>query len=178
MDYFVLTDPHLGHYKLETLGVRPRGFTELVLENLWEMLADSGNVLICLGDINMGNDEYWHSQLMTRLRGTHKWLVKGNHDKKSDAWYLSHGWNFVSDRLYLERYGLKMLFTHKPVGHNWTFDLNLHGHFHNNPVENWEDDLRYKMSNRNYLFVLEDSDYKPTLLNDKFINKIRKERGI
>ena len=177
MDYWVLTDPHLGHYNLEKWGMRPRGFTEMILKNLREMVS-RGDVFICLGDINMGNDSYWNSHLMESLIGVHRWLVKGNHDKKSDTWYLKNGWDFVSDRLYLEKFGLKMLFTHKPVVHNWTFDLNLHGHFHSNPVEEWEPELKYKMSNRNYLFVLEDDDYKPTLLNDKFINKIRRERGI
>lgn len=180
MNYWLLPDPHLGHFKMEKWGMRPEGFTEKILKNLAVISPD--DVFVCLGDVNMGNDKYWNYKLMSSLfPTTHKWLIKGNHDRKSDTWYLSNGWDFVSDEIFLNKHGARILLSHYPIGiiqSGFRFDINVHGHFHNNPKERWEPRLRDILSNKNYLLALEEMDYKPIKMDDKFIHKIRKERNI
>jgi len=175
MKYYITTDTHLFHNRLIEIAGRPEGFTKLILDNNQKTVKPD-DVYVHLGDIGIGDDAGVHNELMGSLHPrTKKWLVKGNHDKKSDTWYLSHGWDFVSERLYLNKYGMKILFTHKPVGHNWTFDLNIHGHFHNNSIENYETELLHILSNRNYLLALEYMQYRPVSL-ERIINKWRKEK--
>jgi calcineurin-like phosphoesterase family protein len=69
---------------------------------------------------------------MSRVAGK-KWLVKGNHDEKTNHWYLNHGWDFVCDHFSDVYFGKRILFSHEPQAYDINlYDVNIHGHLHDN----------------------------------------------
>lgn len=137
MKIHVITDTHLGHDRLVDMGQgRPDDFSQQILNNL-EMLnrvGYRGDLLIHLGDVCIGKDEYWHELLLDRAKASFRKviLVRGNHDNKSDNWYYGVGWDFVCTAFAAKYFGKKLLFTHKPLpfGYDQTLDHNIHGHLH------------------------------------------------
>lgn len=127
MNYWIITDTHFGHKKMQEYCNRTFGFESTIICNLM-MICKPGDVLIHLGDICIGRDEHWHEE----LDNVHskKWLIRGNHDKKSLGWYFDHGWDCVADEITVDVFGKRILFSHRPAT-GGTFDLNIHGHHHN-----------------------------------------------
>jgi calcineurin-like phosphoesterase family protein len=129
MNYYLLADSHFGHNKMKEYCSRPEGFEEKILNNLCNTVT-SEDVLIHLGDFCIYREEYWHQRFIDCCDGK-RWLIKGNHDHKSNTWYLKHGWDFVGDEVKLEMFGKVILLSHKPVTGRSDFALNVHGHLHN-----------------------------------------------
>lgn len=132
MDFIITTDTHFDHKNIMDFGNRPEGFEQQILDNL-EQYANNTNILIHLGDIAWRNDRYWNRQL-TSMPYRKKWLIKGNHDKKSNEWYINNGWDFVSDYLSMTYDNRLIVFSHKPTK-LIVADINIHGHFHDIPME-------------------------------------------
>lgn len=178
--FWLTTDTHFGHDKMVQYCGRPENHSELILENLKKAIGEN-DVLIHLGDVCIGNDEKWHTELANALpAGVKRVLILGNHDCKSTSWYLKHGWDFVCDSFSMTFLGKKLLFSHYP-NKSGDHELNIHGHFHNALVrllkEEWviegEKERNQKdLSNRDErsrLLALEETGYKPVLL-EHFIN--------
>lgn len=163
MKYWIITDTHFGHTKLREFG-RPANFDSVILQNIFT-LVNSDDVLIHLGDFCIGDDMAWHVKFMS-CAPSKKWLIKGNHDKKSNTWYLNNGWNFVGDWMGLEMFGKKIFFSHKPMM-DVGYDINIHGHFHNS--QHHTDEFKEILTEKHKLLALEKTDYKPVLL-EQFIN--------
>lgn len=172
---WITTDTHFGHRNMEIYCKRPHDFENRISKGLFNA-CKFGDILIHLGDVCIGKDEYWHNSCIIPLN-CKKWLIRGNHDKKSNTWYLSHGWDFVGEEFVL-RYGNKnILFSHEPLPKRENIDVNIHGHIHNHlerllnkefVVEheqernaNWLNDY-----DKNYhkLISLEETNYQPTNL--------------
>ena len=128
MNYWIITDTHFGHTKMQEYCGRPKEFENKIIKNTLSA-CKPGDVLIHLGDICIGDDEKWHN-LFTRHISAKRWLIRGNHDKKSSGWYMSHGWDCVADELLLDIFGKRILFSHRPATIG-IFNLNIHGHHHN-----------------------------------------------
>lgn len=123
-----MTDSHLGHMKLLEHGVRQHGFTEEIINAVHE---SSGDLLIHLGDVCIGNDDINHRALLIAAnKFRKKVLVRGNHDGHSDNWYYERGWDFVCRSFTAKYFGKNIIFTHKPFRKTELFDLNIHGHLH------------------------------------------------
>lgn len=135
MNIYLTTDTHFGHKKMEEYCFRPKGFEEKIAKSLRRLKED--DILIHLGDICIGSDEKWHAMYISTLP-CKKILVKGNHDRKSNAWYLEHGWDFVCDRFDLRYRGVKVVFSHQPIDMLYEGELNVHGHFHDKTEEDWQ----------------------------------------
>ena len=164
--YWVTTDLHLGHDKMKESGYRPSDFEIRIIMRHIEAISEQ-DVLICLGDVSFYYHEYWHYYFNFAVP-CKKWLIRGNHDKHTDGWYLKHGWDFVSDFLVLKRYGYLMLFTHKPAYEDHYLmspkvDWNPHGHVHNLDKSDRYDYSKNK-TNRNILVSLEQNNYRPVRL--------------
>lgn len=130
MKYWLITDTHLNHTKLEEWGGRSGNWQEQILDGIFRIPKE--DTLIHLGDICIGEDAEMNKQL-TDLAPIQKILVKGNHDTKSASWYLDHGWDFVCDGFHLDYMGHMLLFTHRPMHPDmWRFTRNIHGHTHGN----------------------------------------------
>jgi len=169
-----MTDSHLGHRNLEKYCNRPVLFERLIIKNLCKQLQKD-DILIHLGDICFGNDGTWHKEL-TILKAKLElklWLCRGNHDHKSNNWYLGHGWDFVCDDFSLTFEKKKILFSHKPVL-DCGYDLNIHGHFHNSDKSHHEQELIEVKNSKQYLVAQEYTNYKPILLKS-IIKEVFKE---
>lgn len=164
MNYWVTTDTHFGHAELIKLKTRPAKVDDLIMRNHWKI--PPGDILIHLGDICWGNDAEWHA--LFREIPVRKWLVKGNHDKKTASWYLDHGWDFVCESFTMEYFGRDILFSHIPQYKTGYYDLNIHGHLHAGKHHHEYSDF---MHEKNILLALENNNYRPyklkTILEDR-----------
>lgn len=170
MNFWITSDTHFGHDALMDYCDRPQGFDGKILRNFNQL--ESGDVLIHLGDICIGNDSMWHSEMFPHLYSVKRWLIKGNHDKKSDTWYLDKGWDFVGTSFLMNRFGLNILFSHKPVKNSDYFDINIHGHFHNTDPGRHKESFE-KIKHNKHLCVILEHHYAPQ--NLKTIIKNKKE---
>lgn len=176
---WIITDTHLGHDNMVKYCARPENHSELILENLKKNIA-AYDILIHLGDICIGRDEEWHAKLFEALpfKGTYvkKILLRGNHDKKSDTWYLEHGWDIVAEKIENIYFGKRVMLSHTPAPRG-EYDINLHGHFHNSLPrllrKDWvtaDEEERNKkdlgnLNPKSKLLAIEYTNYKPVLLS-------------
>ncbi len=174
---WIITDTHLGHDAMVQYCGRPENHSELILKHLRNNVMP-GDTLIHLGDICIGDDVYWHKQLAKAVPMVRRILVRGNHDRKSDAWYLDHGWFFVCERFDNIFFGKRIAFSHRPIPDDSAFALNVHGHFHNTlhriQKENWvvegekernAADLKV-LTSRHRLLAIENTALNPVLLQN------------
>lgn len=130
MNYWIISDTHFNHTKLEEWGGRIGDWQE----QLWTGIKSipAGDTLIHLGDICIGGDAEIHDKLQEATKGIKTVLVRGNHDSKGLQWYKER-WGFVCDAFALETLGFRILFSHRPRNpdaDNYTH--NIHGHTHGN----------------------------------------------
>lgn len=170
MKIWIVSDTHFNHKKMvEEWKLRPVNFEEQIQGSLAQIPEE--DVLIHLGDICIGKDEEMHQKYIAPLK-CKKWLVRGNHDNKSDGWYLSHGWDFVAGSIVNLYFGKNIIFSHIPrdISLNEEIDLNIHGHLHDDKhrVQERIDDGKH------LLCSLELQGYTAKTL-DSFIHKIHKK---
>jgi len=165
--YYIITDTHLGHGNMPKFCGRPEGFSEQIINNLLKLKCTSKDTLIHLGDVCWYDDIDWNN----KITGTTKCktvIVRGNHDKHSYSWYTDNGWDFCCETFTLDIYGKKVLFSHKPQK-DGDYDVNIHGHFHNNTHHSHEPYLKSLKTSKHYLVFMEHT-YQPvnlrTIIND------------
>lgn len=176
MKYWIVTDTHFAHDKIRDFCGRPEGFEFKILNALAKAVKPE-DILIHLGDICWGDQEKWHT-LLEQHAPCKRWLVRGNHDKNTDTWYLSHGWHWVGMSCTIRMFGGSILFSHKPLIDNG-FTWNIHGHFHANPVTSWERELVMVLTDKHILLALETSNYQPIELKsaiDKHAKNLSKTK--
>ena len=156
MNYYVIADTHFGHEEMVTQFGRPAGYETKIMRSV-DLIDKPGNVLIHLGDVCLGKDADWHGWVESLECRT--WLVRGTHDRKSNTWYLDHGWDFVANAFYLDIFGKSILFSHTPQSELRCYDLNIHGHFHDVPCERHEVELRAVKNDKQILVSLEQTNY-------------------
>lgn len=121
---WVISDTHFFHAMLVEKGYRPADFQEQIINN-WKRLVASQDTVIHLGDVIFARASTL-GEIMADLPGR-KILVRGNHDKESDSWYLARGFSAVCHGLLVGGVWL----THAPQA---TLPdgalLNVHGHLH------------------------------------------------
>lgn len=162
MNFWIVSDTHLGHEILRAYSGRPVDADERILRGLSVIDNTKGDVLVHLGDVCIGNDDKWHREIRKRTSGT-MILVRGNHDKRSITWYLERGWDIVVDRFDLVMYGKRIAFSHIPLADDGSFDINIHGHFHNSDHHRWESEFVNRMTDKHRLIFLE-HHYRPVTL--------------
>lgn len=156
MRIFVIADTHFGHKALINIyESRPVDF-EKRIEKSWIRIVDKDDLVIHLGDVIVGKSADWAS-IIPNLPGR-KILVLGNHDKKSESWYIENGFDFCCLSFTWQMYGLRIIFSHEPTMEG-VFDLNIHGHLH------LERHSEYVTDKRHYLISLEKSGYQPLTLD-------------
>lgn len=186
---WIITDTHFFHKKMEDIVIwatnhdakcfRPKNFSYKI-KTEWNRLVKENDLVYHLGDVvwSSGKLKDW----MFQLAGT-KILVKGNHDRKPFQWYLERGFAAVCDSIVVDyrvmiksKYRImeytKALLSHKPMDIPEGVDINIHGHFHNIPRERWEPELVAKLTDNHYLLALEETKYRPVLLNRAIIDNL------
>jgi calcineurin-like phosphoesterase family protein len=167
--FWISADFHAGHARMleDGFGARPKGYEDRLFKNLQETVG-VGDIFINLGDFCFYHEIEWHQRLQ-QATPAKKWLVLGNHDHKSVNWYLAHGWDFAGENLTLDMHGKKILFSHRPV-RSGEWDLNIHGHWHNNDHRKSE----FFEDGKHLLVAIENTNYQVVDLRklvEKFINK-------
>lgn len=127
MNYWVITDTHFGHTKLQEYCGRPVGFERKILEQIRHKVKFE-DVLIHLGDFCIGDDFKWHREFMHKCN-CRRWLIKGNHDRRTNTWYHINGWDMVADEVTLNVFGKTVVLSHRPVDRPGDY-INVHGHGH------------------------------------------------
>jgi len=161
MNIYLCADTHFFHKKIIEYENRPIDYEEKILKGLQQI--PEGSMLIHLGDICIGRDKE-AMDYIKKLK-LHKTLVRGNHDKKSIDWYLSHGFDFVCDMMWLRVCGKNILFSHAPyvdIG----YDVNIHGHCHS---KERKIEFEPTMNDKQKLLVIEKTNYQPVRL-ETFLN--------
>lgn len=160
INYFLVTDLHINHSNIIKYSVRPHNYQEKIYNN-WKNIVKPKDIVINLGDV-IFHKAYQLKDIMNDLPGT-KILVRGNHDKRhSDSWFLKRGFSFVCNSIIVN----DILLSHKPMDLTENVKMNIHGHFHNNPVDHWEENLLRKISKKHFLLSIEHVGYCPVLLEN------------
>lgn len=156
---FVITDTHLGHENIKRYCNRPDDFESLI-ECRWKASVTDDDTMIHLGDVS------FDKKLVQKLGSWpgRKILLRGNHDERSDSFYMSAGFSLVAETLTLRIQGIRLLFSHRPqFGHD--ADINIHGHQHN---------LSVLDPTRLYLpLSIEHMGYAPLALDDRFMARVK-----
>lgn len=156
MKIYLITDTHLYHDKMVEYCGRPENHTELIIRN-WASLLEWDDLTIHLGDV-IFREKNKLKGILAAVAGR-KVLVKGNHDRESNHWYLTNGFDFVCNSFTLG----DILYTHIPAQSlPEGIRLNIHGHYHNNDHRLF--DVQPKEFNK--LLAIENTEYKPVLLEE------------
>lgn len=131
-----ISDPHFGHKNM----ANRRGFKDVHehdehIVKCWNEVVHKKDVVYLLGDVTMEKDNYW---ILDQLKGI-KNVILGNHDKKQHVKSLLNYVNSVSGMI---NYKGNVILTHCPIHPNelqHRFTYNIHGHVHENSI----DDKRY-----------------------------------
>ena len=129
MKTWVISDTHFYHEKLKENNYRPQDFMGKIICN-WKRMVSDDDLVIHLGDVS------WSKDLLVDTLPGRKVLVRGNHDKKTCSWYMSHGFDFACDSFDRKFGNVVVRFTHVPIEKpDYTFDINIHGHLHTRELE-------------------------------------------
>jgi calcineurin-like phosphoesterase family protein len=104
----------------------------------WNSRVGHNDVVLHLGDLVCFGDRERHPFWLDGLHGQ-KYLIRGNHDQHSDAWYEAAGFQVLGrgNRPFYWTPGPHVIaFSHEPlIDPKWAgFDVNIHGHIHANEL--------------------------------------------
>lgn len=154
MKTYVISDTHFYHKNVIALSSRPFENVYLMNQHMikqWNDTVKPGDTVIHLGDVSFSNKELT-KQIIEQLNG-YKILVKGNHDQRSNGWFLDVGFNEVIKGIY--QIGNYVL-SHRPIEVD-PDQINIHGHIHDKELIGF--------STHNHINVsVEVTDYKPIKL--------------
>jgi len=162
MKIWLTADNHFEHFALCNYNGRPGDFTQRIFRNLAALPYD--DVLINLGDVCMGPDAAVHAKYVWPIPCKTKILIRGNHDHKSDHWYMEHGWSFVCEEMTVKVMGKRVLLSHEPKLDKGEFDLNVHGHFHSSNFRLHDFENAAILTPKHHLFAVEYTNYMPVPL--------------
>jgi len=172
---WVYADPHFYHKNIckftnyDGSPLRPWDDVEQMNEDMigwYNELVDAGDRVYILGDVAFSKKDMWNS--VGRLKGR-KCLIPGNHDPKSLKTYIDV---FDDVRGYVQRSGFIM--SHIPIhpGSMGRWKVNIHGHLHNNFVEDTRLDLAPRTPDHRYFCAsVERTNFRPILL-DKILEQV------
>ncbi len=148
MSIYFIADTHFDDVNIMNYENRPfKDVLEMneIIISRWNEIVSTNDIVYLLGDI--GNEGY-----IKQLKGI-KYLVKGNHDTKTNENYRAAGFTEVYDQpIILENF---WILSHEPmyVNENMPY-ANLFGHVHNSPL--------YKtFSKHHYCISAERINYTP-----------------
>lgn len=129
---YVVSDTHFYHSNIIGYCSRPFTYCSEMNEKMiskWNGTVRPEDIVIHCGDFTVYGKSDKVKEICDKLHGR-KILVRGNHDRKSIHWYLTHGFEFVCDSFTIGR----IIFTHRPMNKQdlilSRYDFNIHGHLH------------------------------------------------
>lgn len=153
---WLYSDPHFGHKNVIKYCNRPFktvGEMNTQLIKNFNKVVEHDAIVFILGDFSFLNTEST-KEILKAMKGF-KYLIKGNHDRKTNSFYRSIG--------FMEVYDKPILFTYKDFTYILSHDsintaqgnfINIHGHTHGQtPNLPWSFDVS-----------VENTEYKPIKL--------------
>lgn len=158
---WLVTDTHFFDDQMIELG-RPPLFTTIIWGHLRYYVAKQ-DILIHLGDVIDDKEKSFLKLILDSIVCKTKVLVRGNHDKQTNNWYLNNGFDLVVDSLAMKN----VILSHKPLPPPFPPNImNIHGHLHNFGLEHDKECQPYYDGAFHRLFALEYTDYKPVVLEE------------
>lgn len=157
MKTFFIADTHFGEKAIFRYENRPFSDVEEMdaqLISRWNSVVGSEDIVYHLGDFGGDGRE---AELLSKLNGT-KYLVKGNHDVKSNSDYRGFGFAEVYDHpIIIEGF---WILSHDALYVNTNMPYaNLFGHVHASPVIK-------DLSRQHYCVCVERTDYTPIAFDE------------
>jgi calcineurin-like phosphoesterase family protein len=147
---------HFFHENIGRYCDRPDGWHETIIAN-WNRLIQPEEIVFHVGDLALGKRDNLVG-LVPLLFGK-LYLMRGNHDRRSNAFYQQLGITLVPDSLRVRHHtGQRLVFSHRPIVPLEPDVLNLHGHIHNNLVP--------ELGERHINLCVEVRDYRPWRLGE------------
>ena len=89
---WIIADTHFNHMKMCDYCTRPRDFNQKIVRH-WQRMVAPEDLVYHLGDFYLGTRTGF-TGYVNMLPGV-KILIKGNHDREKDNWYLNRGFAAV-----------------------------------------------------------------------------------
>lgn len=138
---FVISDTHFDHANIVQFCSRPTDHNERMFDN-WNRTVEPDDIVLHLGDVLFRPNSNAYLHRIRSLNGK-RYMIRGNHDHKKDAYYEDLGFTVLplrdpsdknamqGDVLIADFEGKRVAFSHVPcfLYENW--DVNIHGHIHN-----------------------------------------------
>lgn len=166
---YLIADTHFGDEKIRRYENRPFediGQMDMEIMKRWNAAVSDDDMIYVLGDF--GADGY-EAKILSELNGV-KFLVKGNHDTKSNAEYRDFGFQEVYDHpIIIDGF---WILSHEALYINTNMPYaNLFGHVHNSPIVK-------DYSKQHYCVCVERINYTPVSLEAikaKIIEAVEKD---
>lgn len=157
---FFVADWHIGHRNIIKYCNRPFESVNQMnsyIQKRHNQTVGKDDVVYVLGDVTFLNMES-SKEFIKSLNGF-KFLIKGNHDRKSNEYYRKLGFIEVYDNPII--FGKNTILSHEPIMdelYNKSPLFNIYGHIHDKAL-NIPGDHKFCCS-------VEKTDYKPVSLNE------------
>lgn len=134
---FVIADTHFGHanvIKFERTEFSTITEHDEHIIKMWNSVVRPKDTVYLLGDVALNLNQQEITDRVGQLNG-HKILIKGNHDRNTDAFYYRVGFEKVINGPVYIKNGTVIL-SHFPVMEalNNPYVINIHGHLHNSKL--------------------------------------------
>jgi calcineurin-like phosphoesterase family protein len=120
-DTYVISDTHFFHRKIQEYTDRPDDWSDRIIK--------PDDTVLHLGDLTFGSKET-AIQVTRKLNGK-KYLLQGNHDRRSKSWFDDIGFTLIKKSFIVDCKEHLLLFTHRPTYGIPKNTINIHGHIHN-----------------------------------------------
>lgn len=152
---FIYSDPHFGHKNVIKYANRPfsniNEMNSQLIKNFNKVVGHD-DVVYILGDFSFLNT-ISTTEILKSLNG-YKFLIKGNHDRKTNTAYRKMGFTEVYDKpIVLMNF---FILSHEPIDENVGNMINIYGHLHQNGINSY----------MSYCACVEKTDYKPVSLDE------------
>lgn len=135
---WVTSDSHFLHKNIEMFCQRPKDHQEIMVSR-WNSVVGPEDTILHLGDLVLGKRVDAEKFFANNPLNGKKYLLRGNHDKRSVAFYASLGFTVIKP-FDVEFEGWRVFFTHypltPPVKTLEQKEISIHGHVHNLYVPN------------------------------------------
>ena len=115
MAIYFLSDTHFGHKRVlefERFNFKTIEEHDDYIIEKWNSTIKENDKVYHLGDVIFKYSKYTLEELMSKLNG-YKILIRGNHDKRSNDYYLNNGFNEVyNHQIYLLE---NIILSHHPL---------------------------------------------------------------
>lgn len=134
-DAMLISDTHFLHRRLAeeyepSRSALPQDHNRFMVE-AWRQAVAPEQVIVHLGDLALGKSDGF-AAIAPRLPGR-KFLMRGNHDRRSRSWYREHGFELIPP-FWLDYRGWKVRFQHNPDYEHkivcYPRHILVHGHVH------------------------------------------------